>query len=699
MKVFETKEIRNVGIIGGPGVGKTSVAEALLFNAGATNRMGKVNAGSSLFDFEPEEIQGKLSINSTIASFIWKKQKINLIDTPGFLDFLTDTKDCIRAIDGAIIVLSSLSEWKVEVEKVWKYAEESKIPLIAFVNKMDRERADFLKAIENLEKEVRHKLTPVQLPIGTADSFRGIIDLTTLKALIYESNELGKYQQAEVPSEMTAEVKSLRDKMAEAIAETDDELLEKYLEAEELKGKDLEPYLRQAVLSRKLIPVYCGSAEKNIGMVPLLEAIINLQPSPLDRGVVLGTKPTTNEVKERKPDPREPLSALVFKTIVDPYAGKLSLIRVYSGEFNSDSNIFNSSQQEKEKIGQIFQMMGKQQQAMNPAVAGDIVAVAKLRTTSTGDTLSDEVDPIILDPLDFQPATISFALKPKGKGDEEKITTSLAKLQEEDPTLKLQREQQTKEIILSGVGQRHLEVTAERLKRKFGVEVELRTPKVPYQETIRSRAQAQGKYKKQSGGRGQYGDTWTEIEPLPRGQGFEFVNKITGGVIPRQYIPAVEKGIREAMSEGILAGYPVVDLRATLYDGSFHEVDSSDMAFKIAGALGFKKGFSQANPVLLEPIMSMEICVPDEFMGDVIGDLNSRRGKVIGMEPRDGNQVIKAQAPMSEVLRYEPDLRSMTQGRGTFNMQLSYYEELPPHLGEKIIAASKSKEDQGKNQS
>ncbi len=692
MKVFETKDLRNVGIIGGPGAGKTSVAEALLFNAGATKRMGRVNAGSSLFDFEPEEIRGKLSINSTIASFPWKKQKFNLIDTPGFLDFLTDTKNCIRAIDGVIMVLSSLSELKVEVEKVWQYAEESKTPLIAFINKMDRERADFFKTLEDLEKKLRRKFTPVQLPIGAAESFRGIIDLIQLKALVYESNASGKYQQGEIPSEMTAEVENYRDKMAEAIAETDDELLEKYLEAEELKGKELDPYLRQAVLSRKIIPVCCGSAEKNIGMVPLLEAIINLLPSPLDRDAVLGKKPSTNEVKERRPDPQESFSALVFKTIVDPYAGRLSLFRVYSGELNSDSNLFNSSKQVKERIGQIFQLVGKQQEAMNPAVTGDIAAVTKLRATSTGDTLSDEEDPIIFDPLTFPPAAISFAIKPKGKGDEEKITTSLAKLQEEDPTLKLRREQQTKEIILSGVGQRHLEVTTERLKRKFGVEVELKTPKVPYQETTRSRAKAQGKYKKQSGGRGQYGDAWTEIEPLPRGQGFEFVNKITGGAMPRQYIPAVEKGIREAMSEGILAGYPVVDLRVTLYDGSFHEVDSSDMAFKIAGALSFKKGFSQADPVLLEPIMSMEICVPDEYMGDVIGDLNSRRGKVIGIEPKEGNQIIKAMVPMVEVLRYEPDLRSMTQGKGIATMKLSCYEELPPHLSEKIFAASKTKE-------
>ncbi|UCD84589.1 MAG: elongation factor G, partial [Deltaproteobacteria bacterium] len=448
------------------------------------------------------------------------------------------------------------------------------------------------------------------------------------------------------------------------------------------------------ILSRKIIPVYCGSAEKNIGMAPLLESIVNLLPSPLDRGVVFGVEPSADKVKERKPDSKEPLSALVFKTIVDPFAGRLSIFRVFSGEFNSDSNIFNSSQKEKEKIGQIFQLVGKQQHAINPAVAGEIAAVAKLRLTTTGDTLSDEGDQIIFDSFNFPSPSVLFAVKPKGKSDEEKIATSIAKLQEEDPTIKLQRELQTKEVILMGLGQRHLEVTIEKLKRKYGVEVELTVPKVPYQETIRSKAQAQGKYKKQSGGRGQYGDTWTEVEPLPRGNGFEFVNKITGGVIPRQYIPAVEKGIRETMAEGILAGYPVVDLKATLYDGTFHDVDSSDMAFKIAGALGFKKGFNQADPVLLEPIMSVEISVPDEYTGDVIGDLNSRRGKVIGVEPKEGIQIIKSQVPMSEVLRYEPDLRSMTQGRGAFTMQLSHYEELPSHISEKVIAASKTKEEQ-----
>ncbi|MBI3014530.1 MAG: elongation factor G, partial [Candidatus Tectomicrobia bacterium] len=529
----------------------------------------------------------------------------------------------------------------------------------------------------------------LQLPLYRDNQFCGVIDLLTRKAYVFSADGSGKMTEEPIPPDRQGEVDEYFKQLVEVVAESDDALLEQYLEKGNLEEDALKTGLRNGTLAQKLAPVVCGSALRNMGIFLLLDVIVNFLPSPKDRPMPQGVNSQGSPV-ERPPDDNAPLSALVFKTIADPFAGKLSLFRVYSGTLSSDSNCYNKTQETRERIGQIYGILGKNQKPVESVSAGDFGAVAKLKATTTGDTLCDEKAPVKYPPLKFPEPVISFAIAPKTRGDEEKLSNALARLMEEDPTLRTKRDPQTKELILSGMGQVHIEVILERLKRKFGVEVEMKTPKVPYKETIRGRSKAQGKYKKQTGGRGQYGDAWIEVEPLPRGGGFEFVDKIVGGAIPRQYIPAVEKGIVEAKDQGILAGYPVVDFRVTLYDGSYHEVDSSEMAFKIAGSLGFKKGMMEANPVLLEPIMSLEVIVPDDSMGDIIGDLNSKRGRVLGVTPlANQHQSIKAQAPMAEVLQYASDLRSMTGGRGDFTMEFSHYEEVPPHMAEKIIAEAK----------
>ena len=691
----DLEKIRNIAIVAHSDAGKTSLAEAMLFDAGATDRLGKVEDGTSVFDFEPEEIKRKITIDAVPHNYEWGKHTVNIIDTPGFANFLTDTRNAIRVSGSAVVILSAVSGVKVQTEKIWAYADEYEVPRIAFVNKMDRERANFLRAVDDMEKTLKVKGVAIQLPIGAEDGFKGVIDLITMKAYMFGDDGSGKFDAVDVPEELMQEAEGLRVKLVEAVAETDDILLEKYLEGGEISKEEIYKGLREVVITNKFVPVLCGSAIKNIGVQQLMDAVNLYLSSPLDKGIVKGKDPKTGEEIERKPSLDEPFSALVFKTISDPYTGKLTIFRVYSGSINSDSGAYNPGKEFKERIGQIFVMEGKKQRPVKSASAGDVVAVAKLKETSTGDTLCDEANPIEFEPYPIVPQALSFAIKPRTKTDEDKVHTALARILDEDPVLQFSRDTQTNEFLLSGVGQVHLEVTVEKLKRKYGVDVELQTPKVPYKETIRSSVKVQGKYKKQSGGRGQYGDTWLEIEPLPRGKGFEFVDKIVGGVIPRQYIPAVEKGIKGAMQEGVLSGNPVVDVKVSLYDGSHHSVDSSELAFKIAGSMGFKKGVAMANPVLLEPIVSMEINVPDENMGDVIGDLNSKRGKVQGVEPKANSQNIKALVPMAEVLTYSNDLRSITGGRGMFTMEFSHYEEVPMHLSQKIIAAAKegAKED------
>ena len=681
---LEVSQLRNIGIIGQGGGGKTSLADAILFVAGATTRRGNVDDGSSSFDFEPEETRRKLSLSTAFHHAPWKKHQVTVVDTPGYINFLNDGLNCMRACTAAVLVLEpSVGSAKVEAERLWSRAEQLALPCIAFVTKMDREHADFEAALRDLRDILHATAVPVQLPIGSAESFRGVVDLIGMRALIGQPD--GSMKDEAIPADLAAAAQTARERLMEAAAETDDALVEQYLDSGTLSDEQLLQALRTAVRDRRFVPVLCGSSTKMIGIGPLLDFVVDFSPSPAERPPAVGEDPKSGEPAERAPTASAPCSAIVIKTIVDPFSGKLSVFQVVSGELHGDASLLNVNKDGKERLGHLLRLEGKKQAQVTALTTGEIGAVAKLKDTEAGDTLADEKAPIRYSGLVPFSAAISFAIEPKTKGDEEKVIQALHKLAEEDPTLKLERDPQTKEIILSGVGQLHVEVTVEKLKRKFGVDVELKAPKVPYKETIKGSAKAQGRLKKQTGGRGQFGDTWMEVSPLPRGSGFEFVDDIVGGVIPRQFIPAVEKGVREALPEGFLAGYEIVDVKVRLYDGSHHSVDSSEMAFKIAASMGFKTALGNAKPILLEPIMALEIAVPDESMGDVIGDLNSRRGKVLGVDPKVGSQVIRALVPMAEVLRYSPDLRSMTSGRGAFTMEFDHYEELPAHLAEKVI--------------
>jgi elongation factor G len=694
MKKYEPDVIRNVGIFSHGGEGKTSIVEAMLFLAGENTRLGSVNDGTSLMDYEPEEIERKGTISSSFACFEWGKNKINLLDTPGDDNFISDAKLCMRVVDGAIVVVSAVSGVKVQTEKVWQYANEFSVPVALFVNKIDRERADFGRTVEDLKKNFTDKTTLViQLPMGAEENFKGVIDLLSLKAYVYKNDASGSFSMTDIPAEYLEEAKQYREKLVETSVEMDDEVMERYLNGDEIKDEEVERCLREGIWGRKIVPVLCGSAAMNIGISNLLDNIVKYFPSPTYKKEVEGINIKTGETMTREMSADKPFSAFIFKTFTDPFAGKLTLFRVYSGEIHPDMTVLNVTKDEKERIGQIFYLVGKKQKPAGFASAGDIAVVAKLKEAGTGDTLCDEKSPIKYESVKLSPPVISFSLQPKAKGDEDKLNTSLAKLIEEDQTIKYSRDEQTKEFLLSGMGQVHIEVIVEKMKRKFGVEVDLKEPKVPYKETIKGTVKVQGKYKKQSGGKGQYGDTWLEMGPLPRGAGFEFIDKVVGGSVPRQYIPAVEKGIVEAKNQGMLAGFPVVDFKVALYDGSYHDVDSSEMAFKIAASMGFKKGLEQCKPVLLEPIMKIEVIVPDENMGDIMGDMNSRRGKIIGVESRGNNQVVKASVPMAEILRYAPDLRSMTGGRGTFTMEYDHYEEVPGQIAEKIIEAARKEKE------
>ena len=691
MAKYESKSIRNIAVVGHGGTGKTSLCESFLFVAGKTDRLGRVDDGSSCMDFEPEEHKRHVSITSANNFFDWTKCKINIVDTPGDSNFSFDTQNCLRIVDGAVVVVDAVGGVEFQTQKVWEYADEYKLPRIVFINRMDRERADFFKALASIDEKIKVKTTPLYLPIGKEDGFKGLVDLLTMKACLFEGPK-GACRMEEIPADLADEAGKYRETLVEDIAETDESLMEQYLDAGELGQDDLVNGLRRAVMSGALIPVVCGVATACKGISSLMDVIAANMPSPVDRGAVAGTAPDGSPL-ERKPEEAEPFSALVFKTIADPYAGRLTLFRVYSGTLSSDTGIYNATRKTNERIGNIFFLEGKSQKPTDQVIPGDIAAFAKLKETTTGDTICQEKTPILYEKLPPPPPIMTFAIEPKSRGDEEKITTALHRLLEEDPTLHFTRNDETKEMILSGMGQIHIEVAVEKMKRKFGVEVNLNIPKVPYKETIKAKTNIQGKYKKQSGGRGQFGDCWIDIEPLPRGGGFEFLDKIVGGVIPQQYRPAVEKGIVEAMEGGVLAGYPVVDVRVSLVDGSYHTVDSSEMAFKVAGSLGFKKGVLQCQPTLLEPIENIFIEIPDEYMGDVIGDLNSRRGKVLGMDTKGSIQIIKGQVPLAEILKYAPDLRSMTSGRGTFTYEHSHYEEVPPYIAEKIIAEYKKKEE------
>ena len=695
MKRFEPSQIRNIGTFGHGGEGKTSLVEAILFDTGENTRLGRVDDGSSLMDFEPEEINRKISISASPSHFEWNRHQFHIIDTPGYANFIAEAKASMRVVDGAIIIIGGNSEVKIHTETVWGYANEFQVPRILYVSKMDMERADFLKVVDEVKKAFPSQpAVPVQLPIGGEGSFKGVVDLIQKKAYLYRDDGSGQFEIKDVPSDMKEEVSRLREKLVEAAVEMDDQLMEKYLESGEVSIEEIVRCLRKGTIERKLVPALCGSSIRNIGIQPLLDLAISCFPSPLEKGFVQGKNPKTGEPETREPKEEAPFSAFVFKTIADPFAGKLNLFRVYSGSVNADSTLYNSKKDVKERIGQIFLLEGKKQKPIGFASVGDIVAVAKLKETTTGDTFSDEKKPIVFEETKLPLPMISYALKPKSKGDEEKITSSLARIHEEDLTMMVGRDEQTGEILLSGVGQTHVEVIVEKLKRKFGVEVSLSVPKVPYKETIRgSKTGVIYRHKKQTGGRGQFAEVHFDVSALPRGSGFEFENALTGMNVPRNFVPAVEKGIAEAMQSGVLAGFPVVDVKVRFYDGKSHEVDSSEMAFKIAAIMAFKRGVQEANPVLLEPIMKVEVTAPDENIGDVIGDLNSRRGRVLRVDAKGNYQVIEANVPMSEMLKYAPDLNSKTGGRGTFTMEFSHYEEVPSQLSEKIIAQVKKEKE------
>ncbi len=685
---MDIQQLRNVGIIAHGGAGKTTLAEALLFNAKATDRMGRVDDGSSNFDYDPEEIRRKITIGTSFHHYGWNKVEVTLADTPGYINFEADTRACLRMLDGAVLVVNAVSGVEVQTEKMWKFAGDSDVPVIAFISKMDRERADFENALGEISDILKVNAVPVQLPIGREAGFKGVVDLFRMKALLYKG-DTGEFEVAEIPADLSDAAKRAREKLVESSAESDDALIEKYLEGTELSEEEIRKGFTAGIMAKKFLPVLCGSALRNIAVHPLLDMINYVLPDPTFRKEFKGTNPKTKAVETRAVSGKAPFSAQVFKTLADPYAGKLSIFKIFSGTLSPDMSPFNSSKNAQERIGQILRLEGKKQKAVGSASAGEIVAVAKFKETSTGDTLCDPKNPIVFPvPAAVEPV-ISFAIRPKTRNDEDKLGTSLVRMIEEDPTIRFRKESQTKEFILAGMGETHLEVVVEKLKRQYGVEVELRTPKIPYLETIKGKAEAQGKHKKQTGGRGQYGDCWIRIEPMPRGKGFEYVDGIVGGSIPRQYIPAVEKGIVERLAKGVIAGYPVVDVRVTVFDGSFHTVDSSEMAFKIAGSLAFRKAALEAKPILLEPIVEMEVVVPEENVGDIIGDLNGRRGRVLGVEAHGKSQVVKVQVPLAEVLRYSSDLRSITSGRGQFTMRISHNEEIPAAIMEKVVAEAR----------
>ena len=689
----KAEQLRNAALIAHGGSGKTSLAEAMLFNGKATTRLCKVDDGSSNLDVEPEEIKRKSTLTTAFHHCTWKKHTINIIDTPGDDNFLSDAKFSLQAADGSVLLIDATAGVKVGTEKVWAFAEEQELPKIVFINRMDRERADFFQTLEAVSQTFEIKTTPVVIPMGEEDEFSGVVDLVKQKAYVYNKDGSGTYETTDIPEDLKDTADEWREMMIENIVEVDDDLMEKYLEGEELSDKEIEKTLMQGIKSGLITPVLCGSAVLNMGVPQLMDLIVDGFPSPVERPPRKGTVPGTDEETERPPAVDAPFSALVFKTVADPFAGKLTLARVFSGTVSSDSTVYNATKDAKEKIGQLLILEGKKQQPIEAAGPGDIVAMAKLKETVTGDTLCSAADPIIYKPIEGLPSVISYAVVAKIKGSEDKVFTSFAKLLEEDPTLKLGRDQSTGEVILSGTGQIHLEIACEKLNRKFGVEVNLNPVKVPYRETIKKSVKGVVyRHKKQSGGRGQFAEVHFDVMPLKLDSGFEFMEDLTGMNVPRNFVPAVEKGLVESLDSGAVAGYPVVDLKVRFYDGKSHDVDSSEMAFKIAARMCLKKAMQGANPILLEPIMKMEITVPEEVMGDVMGDLNGRRGKVLGMDAKGKYQVIMAQVPMSEVLRYALDLNSITGGRGTFVMEHSHYEELPSQLAEKVIAAAQVEE-------
>jgi elongation factor G len=687
MASHTVEQLRNVALIGHGGSGKTSLAEAMVYASGGTTRLGRVEDGTTVSDYDPEEIRRKISVNLSIIPCEWEGCKINVLDTPGYADFVGEVKCALAAADAAVIVLHAVAGVEVGTEMVWGYADERNLPRLVFVNMLDRENANFAQALERLRAVFPGNFLPFQWPIGSQQDFRGVVDLVTMRAYLGSKGE-----EASIPPELQALATERHQQLVEAAAESDDELIMKYLDGGELTAEEMQRGLRTSIIRGKIIPVLCGAATANLGTQAFLHALIAYLPSPADRPPVVATL-KQGGTEELRADPTGPLATLAFKTIADPFVGKLTYLRVFSGTLQADSRVVNARTGEEERIGTLFRLRGKEQTPVKELMAGDVGAVAKLSTTVTGDTLCDKGHPLEVPRISFPIPVYSAAVKPKTKTDVDKLGPALQRLIEEDPTLQVRTEPSTHEIILSGMGDNHIAIAARKLSQKFGVEITTDVPKVPYQETITKTVQAHGRHKKQTGGRGQFGDVYIRFEPLPRGAGFEFVDEIFGGAVPNQYIPAVEKGLREIMQTGVLAGYPTVDFRAALYDGGYHPVDSSELAFKLAAHLAFKEGIPNAGPVLLEPIMNVRIIVPEEYTGDIMSDLNTRRGRVQGMEQQKGKSVITAQVPLAEMQRYANDLRGITQGRGFYTMEFSHYDVVPSHIAEQVIAQAKREQE------
>ena len=683
---YSLEKTRNIGIMAHIDAGKTTTTERILFYTGRVHKIGEVHDGAATMDWMAQEQERGITITSAATTAHWKDHRINIIDTPGHVDFTVEVERSLRVLDGSVAVFSAKGGVEPQSETVWRQAEHYKVPRIAFINKMDTTGADFLNCVDMMKDRLQANAVAIQLPIGAENDFTGIVDLVTMKAEIY-GDDLGKQIDiVEIPDDMKDQAEEYHQIMVEAICETDDALMEKYLEGEELSVDELKKAIRKAVVTNAMFPVLCGSAYKNKGVQMLLDAVVDYMPSPLDIPPVAGIIPGSEEPAERKADDKEPFSALAFKIMADPFVGKLAFFRVYSGTLDAGTYVFNSTKGKKERVGRILLMQANHREEVQTAYTGDIGAIVGLKDTTTGDTLCDEKNPIILEKMEFPEPVISVAVEPKTKADQEKMGVALARLAEEDPTFKVKTDAETGQTIISGMGELHLDIIVDRMAREFKVEANVGKPQVAYRETIRKTVKQEGRFVRQSGGRGQYGDCWLELIPQEPGAGFEFENKIVGGAIPREYIGSVEAGVKEAMETGVLAGFPMVDIKVVVFDGSYHDVDSSEMAFKIAGSMGFKEGTRKADPVLLEPYVKVEVVVPEDYMGDVIGDLNSRRGRVDGMEMRSGAEHINAFVPLAEMFGYATDLRSKTQGRGVYTMTFDHYEEVPKNVAEKVIS-------------
>ncbi len=687
---FPLEDTRNIGIMAHIDAGKTTTTERILYYTGVSYKIGEVHEGTAVMDWMVQEQERGITITSAATTCAWKGKRINIIDTPGHVDFTIEVERSLRVLDGAVAVFDSVAGVEPQSETVWRQADKYEVPRIAFMNKMDRTGADFYRSVQTMIDRLGARPVPIQLPIGREENFKGIIDLVRMKAVLFLDETLGaKFEESEIPEDMTAKAQEYREKMIEALSDVNDALMEKYLGGETISEEEIKAALREGTIKLKITPCTCGTAFKNKGVQTLLDAVVDYLPSPLDVPPVVGKHPSSGDEVVRKADDSEPFSALAFKIMTDPFVGQLTFFRVYSGTMNAGSYVYNATKDNKERVGRILKMHANKREDIDVVYAGDIAAAVGLKNTTTGDTLCDISHPVILEKMEFPDPVISVAIEPKTKIDQERLGSSLSKLAQEDPSFRVKTDEETGQTIISGMGELHLEIIVDRLLREFKVDANVGKPQVAYRETIRKKVESQGKFVRQSGGRGQYGDVWLTIEPNEQGAGFEFVNKIVGGVVPREYIPAVEKGVKEAMDGGVLAGYPMVDIKVTIIDGSYHDVDSSEMAFKIAGSMGFKAGVAKAGAVLLEPVMSVEVVVAEEYMGDVIGDLNSRRGKIQGMEPRGTAQVIQAMVPLSQMFGYSTDLRSATQGRATYTMQFSHYEEVPKGLADEIIAKVK----------